>query len=132
MKEFMGKKRKVRLVVKDLMIAKALREGRDPKDFYPHEIEEDKAVSKVADEFMLDQKNEIKEILRRELEVGRYPPGWRHYENFEVYARHFKNRTIEDYHLDMNRQVTFTEFFSISKAFYLDQKNDPAFVVDWQ
>lgn len=46
--------------------------------------------------------------------IGRYIPGYRHYENYEAYAIKYPERTIAEYAEDMNREVTFEEYLDIS------------------
>ena len=48
---------------------------------------------------------------------GRYPVGFRHYENYVNYRTVFPDATIEDYMKDMNRECTFGEFLNIMKSF---------------
>lgn len=43
----------------------------------------------------------------------RYMPGYRHYESFYHYQLKNSKATIEEYHHDMNREVTFEEFFQM-------------------
>lgn len=49
--------------------------------------------------------------------MGRYPHGFRHYENYVNYRTVFPDATIEDYMKDMNRECTYAEFLNIMKAF---------------
>jgi len=46
--------------------------------------------------------------------VGRYIPGYRHYENYELYSLKYPGRDINDYVDDMNREVTFEEYLDIN------------------
>lgn len=49
--------------------------------------------------------------------IGRYPQGFRHYENYVNYRTVFPDATIEEYMKDMNRECTYAEFLNIMKAF---------------
>jgi hypothetical protein len=40
----------------------------------------------------------------------RYLPGYRHYESYNHYQLKFPNATLDEYHHDMNREVTYEEF----------------------
>jgi uncharacterized short protein YbdD (DUF466 family) len=48
--------------------------------------------------------------------VGKYPAGFRHYENYVNYRQVNPDATIEDYIQDMNREATFQEFMGVMKA----------------
>jgi len=45
--------------------------------------------------------------------IGRYPIGFRHYENYENYKRYFPNSTIQDYQDDGKNLTSFKINFII-------------------
>jgi len=59
--------------------------------------------------------------------IGRYVPGFRHYENFANYSLVHKNATIDEYQQEMNRQCELTEFIGIKRQWYLEVSNYPTF-----
>lgn len=64
--------------------------------------------------------------------VGRYPLGFRHYENYVNYRTVFPEATIEDYMKDMNRECTFAEFLNIMKAFITQRTRDNRYRLKFQ
>jgi hypothetical protein len=59
--------------------------------------------------------------------IGRYPLGFRHYENFENYRTVFPDASIEQYHHDLNKQCEYQEFKEINKQAFLYQSKQPYF-----
>lgn len=59
-----------------------------------------------------DEKDTLMNQLEREAidfleeQIGRYVPGYRHYESYQNYAVKYPERTLVDYINDMNREVT--------------------------
>lgn len=63
-------------------------------------------------------RDEVFEEYRAVLEdhIGRYLPGFRHYENFESYSLKHPQSTIEDYYDDINREATLEEYIQCHKT----------------
>jgi hypothetical protein len=70
----------------------------------------------VEGAFILDEKNSRQFYKDIEMNIGRYPHGFRHYESFVNYKYVNPDATIHDYMNEMNRQVEFDEFLSIMRA----------------
>lgn len=51
----------------------------------------------VAGEFVPDHRGHIHEVERINKNIGRYPVGFRHYENFHNYQLKFPERDMTDY-----------------------------------
>ena len=69
----------------------------------------DYSQSLVGGEWIPDTKNYFKEIDRIEANIGRYPVGFRHYENWQNYTMKYPERTMDDYQID--RKYTFLIFY---------------------
>jgi len=81
--------------------------------------------SEVDDAWVLDQEN-FNEFLRyKEKEIGRYPHGWRHYENYANYSVANPEAPIQEYMEEMNRPVTFEEFARIMRQHALETHDSP-------
>lgn len=90
-----------------------LRESRPPFSF-------------AENAFLPNDRAAYDEKARRESLIGRYPVGFRHYENYRNYLVKHPDATIGDYTEDVNARVTFDEFLAIKKAHWLYQcKYDP-------
>ena len=61
--------------------------------------------------------------------IGRYLPGWRHYENFNNYNLMYPGSTIEEYRSEMYRQVELAEYISITRSATLEEINQPDFML---
>ena len=83
--------------------------------------------SRLSDEFVMSNEELHQEMERQEANVGRYPIGFRHYENYEFYALAKPDATIDEYHQEMNRQCEFSDFMGIMRAALIDQSKDPGF-----
>lgn len=61
--------------------------------------------SKVDDQFSVDPDDlkKMQEYMNKA--IGRYPPGFRHYENFENYQIINPGATIQDYH-DESKKIS--------------------------
>jgi len=59
----------------------------------------------------------FREWEMQQQQIGRYPVGFRHYENYVNYRNIFPDASIEDYMKDMNRECSFAEFLNVMKAF---------------
>lgn len=78
-----------------------------------NEEEEEKKADAIKDKKQLQREKDEEEWAKLEEPglaymddmVGRYIPGWRHYENYESYVLKYNNATIQDYVDDINRQV---------------------------
>lgn len=58
---------------------------------------QDHAESLIDGKFLPTPRNYFKEIDRIESKIGRYPVGFRHYENYFNYSMKYPDRTIDDY-----------------------------------
>ena len=68
---------------------------------------------------------------RLEANIGRYPIGFRHYENFMNYNKQFPERTIEDYRDDMNSQISYDEYLLLNqKVMIYELTYNPLMVYD--
>jgi hypothetical protein len=65
---------------------------------------------------------------RVEAGIGRYLPGFRHYENFNNYSFMFPDSTIEEYRSEMYRQVELAEYISITRQAVLEEVAQPDFM----
>jgi len=65
---------------------------------------------------------------RVEAGIGRYLPGFRHYENYNNYSMMFPDSTIDEYRGEMNRQVELAEFISITRQAVLEEVAQPDFM----
>jgi hypothetical protein len=71
-------------------------------------IDEPLPVKSIYDEaFFLDEKSAKQFFTDIEHNIGRYPHGFRHYENFANYSIVNPNSEISDYIAEMNRQIEF-------------------------
>lgn len=59
--------------------------------------------------------------------IGRYVPGFRHFENFANYSLVHKHATIDEYQTEMNRQCELTEFIGIKRQWYIEVSQYPTF-----
>lgn len=80
----------------------------------------DKLVNKDSDyhsvhpeEFVLDAPNAKKRSKYIHERIGRYPMGFRHFENFANYSQEKKDATIQDYIEEMYRPCEFADFLTI-------------------
>lgn len=90
-----------------------------------------KVVESVSDEvYGLTHKDHHREMERIESQVGRYPTGFRHFENYEFYNLHHPDATMVDYQEAMNKQCEFHEFVEIMRAALVEQSNTPGFKFD--
>jgi hypothetical protein len=69
-----------------------------------------------------------KYMERVEAGIGRYLPGFRHYENFNNYNFMFPDSTIEEYRSEMYRQVELAEYISITRQAVLEEVGQPDFM----
>lgn len=89
--------------------------------------------SLLAGQFLPDTRGWHQEMDRLEANVGRYPIGFRHYENYLNYNKQFPERTIEDYHHDMNSQISADEYLLLSqKAFVYEATYNPRIVYEFE
>ena len=90
------------------------------------------ARSLVDGEFLPNAREWHKEMDRIESNIGRYPVGFRHYENYHNYMLKYPERSIDDYAHDMNSQITFDEFLLLSKkSFLYEAQNNPEIVYEY-
>lgn len=76
-------------------------------------------------DFVMNQKNFENAVRFHEERIGRYPLGYRHYENYANYQHEVKGSTIEDYVEAMNRECEFSEFLSIHRQHMLEVSSLP-------
>lgn len=74
-----------------------------------------------AAEAKLGHEGYTKYMERVEAGIGRYLPGFRHYENFNNYSFMFPDATIEEYRSEMYRQVELAEYISITRQAVLEE-----------
>ncbi len=69
-------------------------------DPYTHMLQDDREsiYSMSQDEFILNLENQHKHRKIVNSTIGRYPIGYRHYENYENYRIKYPERSIQDYH----------------------------------
>ena len=89
------KKRKV--VVDD-------RENNDP--YYAMMKQEKQISSRYANQFDMDDQDHHAYLDNVEKSIGRYPIGFRHYENFENYKAFKEDGNIQEYHEESNYLLT--------------------------
>ena len=70
--------------------------------------------SYVDSEFLPDERGYYKELDRIKSNIGRYPIGFRHYENFQNYVKQYPDRTIDEYVNDINSQISFEEYLLLT------------------
>ena len=82
-------------------------------------------VSDYLNAWVLDNENKIAEHEWEQNNFGRYPDGYRHYENYANYSQVITEATIEDYMQEMNRQVRYDEYVAIIRRAVLNLANSP-------
>ena len=75
--------------------------------------------SLVDGEWIPTRKEYDLEMNRVDSNVGRYPVGFRHYENWQNYTFKYPNATMEDYRDDVNSQISFDEFLLLNQKSFL-------------
>ena len=70
--------------------------------------------SYIDEAFLPDEHGYYKEVDRIKSNIGRYPIGFRHYENYQNYVKQFPDRTIDEYVTDVNSQISFEEYLLLS------------------
>ena len=69
--------------------------SKEQPDIFKLALEKDNEYRSVAiDEFILDQENYDKWHMYQQQKIGRYPHGFRHFENFANYSQVLKDATI--------------------------------------
>lgn len=85
--------------------------------------------SLVDGEFFPSRREREKELQRLESNIGRYPVGFRHYENWQNYTSVYPDATLEDYRDDLNSQISFDEYLLLNKkAFLYECKHNPTVI----
>ena len=77
------------------------------------------------EEFMLNRENEIKFDMYQQERIGRYPHGFRHFENFANYSQVKKDATIQEYMETMNRPCEFSEYLAIIRQHLIEESEEP-------
>ena len=72
---------------------------------------QDYSESLIGGEWIPDTRNYFKEMDRIEANIGRYPVGFRHYENWQNYSMKYPGKSMDDYMVDSKLILIFT-FFS--------------------
>ena len=91
----------------------------------------DVARSYVDGGFLPDERGWNKESDRIKSQIGRYPIGFRHYENYTHYSKQFPDRTIQEYIDDINSQITYEEYLLLcQKAFIYESSHNPNVVYE--
>lgn len=80
-------------------------------------------ISMVSGSFRPNKYGRIKEMERIERNVGRYPMGYRHYENYHNYKLQYPDASIHDYQNDVNAPISFEEFFDLQKRSFIYECN---------
>ncbi len=87
------------------------REKEDP--YYAMLKREEPIESRYIDHFDIDDDEVHRYWDQVERNIGRYPEGFRHYENFESYRIANPNATLQDYHSDSKlNNIRLTVFYS--------------------
>lgn len=113
------------------------REKTDP--YYAMMKEERQINSRMQNYFELDDEDVHGYLDSVEKNIGRYPIGFRHYENFENFKAARPEATIQEYQetsklpnlsllLLVNRQVEYDEFKEIMKTGFLQECKNPYFM----
>jgi len=95
-------------------------QDEENEEYEEYEEYEEDLVEKEPEKREENEESKMFYQLQREARkyiedtIGRYIPGYRHYENFENYQIKYPEREIQDYIDDMNREVTFEEYLNIS------------------
>lgn len=75
---------------------------------------------------MLDRENLIKFDMYQQERIGRYPHGFRHFENFANYSQVKPDATIQEYMETMNRPCEFSEYLAIIRQHLIEESQEPA------
>lgn len=93
-------------------------EGNDEENVVEDEEGAEPSVVKEPE----NDKDTLMNQLEREAldyleeQIGRYVPGYRHYESYQNYVIKYPERSLEDYINDMNREVTCDEYIDIARS----------------
>jgi len=74
---------------------------------------------------LLDQENFNKKNMHDLEAIGRYPHGFRHYENFANYSQVKRDATIQEYMEEMNRPCEFHEYMTIMRQHMIEESQTP-------
>ena len=85
-----------RLKMRKRKVAPDEREAADP--YYAMMKEEREIASRFVNHFDLDDEDYHAYLDNDERNIGRYPEGFRHYENYENYKTANPQSSIQDYH----------------------------------
>jgi hypothetical protein len=103
-------------------------ERAETDPYYALLKEEPEITSRFSNYFDLEDRDADAYLDRVEKSIGRYPIGFRHYENYENYRVKYPDATIHDYQVDMNRQVEYHEYRDINKAAFLQECKNPYYM----
>ena len=78
-----------------------------------------------VDEFILDRENQWKHHMYHQERMGRYPHGYRHFENFANYSQHKPDATIQEYIEVMNSPCEFSEYLAIMRQHMVEEAESP-------
>lgn len=90
--------KRVKLSKRKVVVDK--REQEDP--YYAMLKREDPIESRYEDHFDLEPEAIHRYLDEIDRNIGRYPEGFRHYENYENYRSVYPDATIQDYHNESN------------------------------
>lgn len=102
-----------------------------PKDKYEEFLSDPvkpKSYDISTEDLTLDQENYDNLHIYAHSRIGRYPHGFRHFENYANYSQVKKNATIQEYMEEMNRQCEFNEFVAIRRQHTIEESRDPTFL----
>ena len=83
-------------------------------------------------DFTFDQENYDKWHMYQQEKIGRYPYGFRHFENFANYSQANKDSTIQEYMEQMNRPCEFHEYLAIIRQHMIEESHTPEFKHEWK
>lgn len=97
------------------------------KDYDPRYSHADtyKYESIDMEEFIVDRENKWKQHMYEQERIGRYPQGFRHFENFANYSQFKKDATIQEYMETMNRPCEFAEYLQIMRQHLKEESESP-------
>jgi hypothetical protein len=89
---------------------------RKPASEQDNELDYKPVESLVNDDWILDKDNAQRFFKDMDLNLTRYPHGFRHFESFANYKLHKKDAEVQDYIQVMNEQCEFETFLAVQRA----------------
>lgn len=102
----------------------------EPTEFLNRDDKTKGGDTMFLDEYLMDKKNAYDEWEMQQNEIGKYPLGFRKYENFINYRVVHPEADIENYMREMNRECTYLEFLAIMRASILQDSKKYKFSLD--